>query len=82
MGKIGKITTIVAGVIILYLLLLVMMPVLSDATITANQTMDASNNMSLYPGTSGGILSAPWVLWFAPGVIGIALIVITLRSPS
>ena len=82
MNKIGAVITVVVLVIAAYLLLLVVMPIISDAALTANTTMNASSNMSLYPGTSGFLMSTPWILFFVPGVIGIAVIVVLLRMPS
>ena len=81
MGKIWQVILIVSGVAALYLLMLVVMPVVADLATTANTTMNASVNMSLYPGASEGMMSAPWILWFVPGTIGMILIVATLRQP-
>lgn len=82
MNKIGAVITIVVVVILAYLFLLVVMPIISGAALTANTTMDATSNMSLYPGTSPFLMSIPWIVFFVPGVIGMALIVIVLRAPS
>jgi len=82
MNKIGAVITITFVMILAYIFLLVVMPIISDAALTANTTMDATSNMSLYPGTSGFLMSTPWILFWIPGVIGIALIVIVLRSPG
>ena len=82
MNKIGAVITVVVLIIGTYLFLLVVMPIISDLALTANTTMNATSNMSLYPGTSGFLMSTPWILFFLPGVIGIALIVIILRQPS
>ena len=82
MNKIGAVITVVVLIIGTYLFLLVVMPIISDLALSANTTMNATSNMSLYPGTSGFLMSTPWILFFLPGVIGIALIVIILRQPS
>jgi len=82
MNKIGAVITIVVVVSLCYLLLLVVMPIISNLALSANTTMNASSNMSLYPGTSGFLMSTPWILFFIPGCIGIALVVIILRMPS
>ncbi len=82
MNKIGAVIVVVFVIIVLYLYLLVVMPIISDLALSANTTMNATSNMSLYPGTSGFLMSTPWILFFLPGVIGIALIVIILRQPS
>lgn len=79
MGKVGQVAMTVGGIIILYIFLLIFMPIISGAAITANTTMDSSVNMSQFPGTSEALVSSPWGLWFAPGIIGIAMIVFILR---
>lgn len=81
MGKLGGVIIIVAAVIFVYLLVLVFQTVLVDAVSTANTTMAASSNMSNYPGTQEAVLASPWVLWFAPGVIGMIAVVIRLKRP-
>ena len=82
MNKIGAVITVVVLVIAAYLLLLVVMPIITQTASSANAAMDASSNMSLYPGTSGMLMSSSWILFFAPGVIGIAVVIILLRTPS
>lgn len=82
MNKFGAVITIVVLIVAVYLLLLVIMPILTSTALTANTTMNATSNMSLYPGTSGFLMSIPWIVFFVPGVIGIALIVVILRMPS
>ncbi len=82
MNKIGAVITVVVLIIGTYLFLLVVMPIISDLALSANTTMNATSNMSLYPGTSGFLMSTPWILFFIPGIIGIALIVVILRMPS
>ena len=82
MNKYGAVITVVFLIIIAYLFLLVIMPILTTTALTANTTMNATSNMSLYPGTSGFLMSIPWIVFFVPGVIGIAIIVVILRMPS
>lgn len=82
MNKYGAVITIVVLEIAVYLFLLVIMPIITDMALTANTTMNATSNMSLYPGTSGFLMSIPWIVFFVPGVIGIALIIVILRMPS
>ena len=82
MNKIGAVITVVGIVFILYLILLVVVPWLSDITVSVNSTLDSTSNMSLYPGTSDFLLSTPWIMFFVPGAIGIALIIVILRMPS
>ena len=82
MNKIGAVITVVVIVSCAYLLLLVVMPIISNLALSANTTMNATSNMSLYPGTSGFLMSTPWILWFLPATIGMAVIVIILKMPS
>ena len=82
-NKIGAVITITFAVILAYLFLLVIIPnIVAPMALSANTTMNATSNMSLYPGTSGFLMSTPWILFFVPGTIGIALIVAILRMPS
>ncbi len=81
MQKFGKILVTIGFVIAAYLLLLVVVPFIADVTVTANTTMNATSNMSLYPGTSGFMLATPWILFFVPGTIGIIAVIIILRQP-
>ena len=81
MGKLGTVAMIAGFVIVAYLLLMVFMGVITDAASTANTTMSATSNMSNYPGTQEGVLAAPWVLFFVPGVGGIVAIIIVLKRP-
>ena len=83
MNKIGAVIVITFVVILAYFFLLVIIPnIVAPMALSANTAMDASSNMSFYPGTSGFLMSTPWILFFVPGVIGIALIVGILRLPS
>lgn len=82
MNKIGAVITVVVAISLLYLFLLVIIPAIVVPMATAaNTTMNATSNMTLYPGTSGFLMASPWILWWAPGVIGIGLIVVILRLP-
>ena len=81
MHKAGAIAIVTGVVIVCYLLLLVVVPWLSEITLSVNATMDATSNMSRYPGTSGFLLSTPLILFFVPGTIGIIVVVIILRQP-
>ena len=80
MNKIGQVILVIVAVIALYLIMLVVMPLVSDMAITANATMDTSSNLSNYPGAAEGVMAAPWVLWFVPGCIGMILIVVILKT--
>ena len=79
-SKVGAVIVITAMVAGAYLLLLVVMPILNTFAAAANATMDATSNMSLYPGTSEALIASPWVLFWVPGVLGMAAIFIVLRG--
>jgi len=80
MGKIGAVIVVVSIVCALYLIMLTVMPVVVDLSLTANSTINASGvNLTAMPGSTEVLVSAPWVLWFVPGVIGMIAIVIILR---
>lgn len=81
MNKVGAIAITIGVVIICYLILLVVMPWLSDITLSVNATLNASHNMTQYPGTSGFLLSTPLILFFVPGTIGIVVVIMILRQP-
>ena len=80
-SKVGAVIVVVIMVSLCYLIMLVVIPFLSDITLSVNSTLASSHNMSgEYPGTSGMLLSIPWLLFFTPAVIGIGLIVVILRG--
>ena len=81
MNKIFQVIIVASMVIAVYLLMLVAMPIVVDMSLTANSTMNASVNMSQFPGTSEAVVASPWVLWFVPGVIGMIVVVIILKRP-
>ena len=81
MRKFGRIMTTIVLVGIVYMLVLVIMPFMSDLASTANTTMAATSNVSNYPGGQEVVLIAPWILWFAPGVIGMVVVFLILKSP-
>lgn len=80
MIKIGAVAVVVGLVVVCYLFLLVVMPVVVDMAASANTTMAATSNMTNYPGTSGMLVSVPWVLFFLPGAIGMVVIVLILKT--
>lgn len=81
-NKFGQVAIVVGIMGILYLLLLVVMPVLTDIASTANVTAHVTRNASsVYPGSTSFLLASPWILWWAPGVIGMIVVVIILKRP-
>lgn len=82
MSKVGQVIVVVVFVSIVYLAMLVIMPIVSDFSISANATITASGaNITAHPGSTSFLLSIPWILWFIPGSIGIAVVVVILKRP-
>ena len=82
MGKLGTLAWIIGLVIIVNLLLLITVPFLADIAVSTNATLNASTNMSQYPGTSGFLLATPWILYFIPNVAGIIAVIVVLRQQT
>ena len=81
MNKIGHVAIVVTLVVVVYLILLVVIPFLADVTLTTNTTIASSGvNVSAMPGSTEILILSPWFLWFAPGVIGMVVIIIILKS--
>ena len=80
MNKAGAVAIVVSILAIVYIILLVVMPIVSDFASSANTTFAAIANVSDYPGSQGALLSAPWILYFAPAVIGMIVIVSILKQ--
>ena len=79
MNKVGAVAIVVALTVALYLLMLVVMPTVWDLAVTSNATMTASSNLTHYPGAAEGLLATPLFLWFVPGGIALAVIIIILK---
>ena len=82
MSKMGTLAWIIGLVIIVNLLLLITVPFLADIAVSTNATLNASTNMSQYPGTSGFLLATPWILYFIPNVAGIIAVIVVLRQQT
>lgn len=80
MSKFGQVILVVIGVSILYLLMLVVMPIMVDVASTANATITSDSNPANYPGGTSFLLAIPWICWFVPAILGMALIVFILRD--
>lgn len=78
--KVKLIAIIIGGVIFCYLILTAIMPVFTDVTGTANETITASSNWTDYPGSQAALVGAPFWIYFIPGVVGIVAIVFVLKS--
>ncbi len=82
MNKIGQVALVVFIMGVLYLILLAVMPVVSDMSIAANTTITASGvAVAEMPGSTSFLLAAPWILWWIPGVMGMIIVVAILRAP-
>lgn len=79
MSKTRAIAYVIFGVSLSYIPLGVFIKFLADTSVSVNADLAAGSNMSNYPGTSGFLLNIPWILYFAPVIIGIVLIVIILK---
>lgn len=79
MSKAKSIMYVFIGVVMVYATLAVFAVFLSERTVSVNAEIAAAHNMSQYPGTSGFLLSVPWIMWFIPAVLGIILIVIIMK---
>lgn len=79
MNKLGSLVVIIVGVIFAYVILTASHSAIRDMVSSANTTMVASSNMTNYPGTQSTLLAMPWILYFIPAVIGIAVVVYVLK---
>ena len=82
MSKTNEIATIIIGVIMVYIPLAIFIEFVANQSVTTNATLAAAHNMAQYPGTSGFLLSTPWLLYFFPAIIGIILIIVALKRRS
>ena len=80
MSKAKSIALLVAGITICYIVLAIFIKFVADTALTTNATLHAGSNMTQYPGTSGFLLSTPWLLYFVPAIIGIVWLVIILKK--
>ena len=78
MHKVGGVVLIVAGMTLLYVIMLLVMPAIVSIVGTAN--VEITENTTAMPGSRDILISAPWYLWFVPAVIGIAVIIGYLKS--
>ena len=80
MTKLRDVGIIIVLVAVVYGLMALFMPIISDLSTEAQATMAAGHDMTDYPGTSEAMGSAPWLLWFVPALIGGVAIVVRLRA--
>lgn len=79
MSKTRAIIYTIIGVSLLYIPLSIYIKFLADTTVSVNADLAAAHNMSLYPGTSGFLLSTPWIMYVVPAAIGIIVIITILK---
>lgn len=79
-NKIKQVIFIIAGVVLVYVFLTIIIPILADFAGTANATITASSNFTDYPGTQAVLVGAPFWIYFIPGIVGIVAIVFVLKS--
>ncbi len=77
--KVKQVVIIIAAVSILYLLLIPIMGIFTDAASTANTTIAATDNWSDFPGAQSALLGAPLFIFFIPAILGIAWVVLVLK---
>jgi len=83
MNKFGAVLIIIAMVSLCYLLMLFYMPIINTLVESANTTMTTSGaNLTAMPGAQSGLISTPWIIWWLPGVMGMAIVVVILKRPS
>lgn len=80
--KIFSLTILWAMVILAYIIMAVSMPAITEITAMAAIEMEASANMSQLPGTLEATEAFPYYSWAIPGLVGIVVTVIMLKSGS
>lgn len=79
MKKVGRLFLVWAVISILYVIIALIMPTIQDVATDTATTINASSNMSNYPGTLETVQSFPLIAWFIPGAVGIAATVYMLK---
>ncbi|MFC1904655.1 hypothetical protein ACFLXT_02710 [Chloroflexota bacterium] len=78
--KITNMLIVWGAVIFAYIVLAVTMPVHQEMVATSRADMAASANLSNMPGIDAAVASSPVWLWFIPGLVGLVVTAIMLRS--
>ena len=79
MDKYKAVGMVILGVLVIYGVLAIFISFLSDQTVATNAALAAASNMERYPGTSGFLLSTPWILYLLPAIFGIGWIIFILK---
>ena len=80
MNKFFGIVIVVVIVIFVYLILAVTMPAINEISTAAAVSLNATSNMSNYPGTLEVVESSPWWMWALPGAVGMVVIIVMLKK--
>jgi len=80
MNKLIHLGIIFLAVVAGYIILAVIMPAINEVTAVAADSINASTNMSNFPGTLEVVQSSPWWLWSLPGIAGVIAAVVMLRK--
>jgi len=79
MNKAKSIAWAFVGLILGYSVLALFIGFLADRVVATNQTLDASTNMTQYPGASSFLLAIPWLMYFMPGILFIVVVIQILK---
>lgn len=82
MKKIGVLILIWAAVSLAYVIIAFAMPSVQDLTDNTATELQATSNMSNYPGTLEAVNAFPLFAWFIPGAVGIGATVWMLKKDS
>ena len=82
MKKIGILILMWASISLAYVIIAVSMPTVQSLTDNTATELQATSNMSDYPGTLEAVNSFPLFAWFIPGAVGIVVTVVMLKKDS
>lgn len=80
MKKIGILATIWILMSLTYIILAIIQPTIQELSDNTATELQATSNMSNYPGTLEAVNSFPLIAWFIPGVVGVAATVWILKT--
>jgi len=66
--------------VFVYIILAVCMPAINELVGVSSAALDASANMTQFPGAKEGVETFPVYVWFLPGFAGIVTTVIVLKK--
>lgn len=68
-------------IIVVYIMLAFLYPVFTDMASAGVSGLEATSNMSNYPGAKEAVQTSPLWIWFVPGGIGFIATVVIIREP-